>query len=358
MYFDVERNISLNSIHESYMQRCLQLASMGHGNVAPNPLVGAVIVCDGKIVGEGYHKLFGGPHAEVEAINSCHPSFDFNKCILYVNLEPCSHFGKTPPCADLIIQKKIKHVVIGTRDPFSGVNGQGIKRLKDNGIDVVENILVEECKFLNRRFFTFHNKKRPYIILKWAVSKDGFIDRIRAGNDHQINRISGQISDVLVHQMRSEEMAILVGSTTVINDNPQLTTRLVHGKNAVRIVLDIEARIPLHSEVLNEASTSIVFANRKRDLGKHITEISLEPGREILPQVMEHLHKMNITSVIVEGGAQTLQTFIDAGTWDEAWLFRGNIKFNDGLRSPVMQCEPSIVTLSGEDQLEKYYNYS
>lgn len=297
--------------YEKYMRRCLELAAMAAGNVAPNPMVGAVLVHDDRIIGEGYHQFYGGPHAEVNCIKSVQAvnrSFIPGSTI-YVSLEPCAHFGKTPPCADLIIGSGIKKVVIGVADVFAKVAGKGIERMRNHGIEVITGILERECQYLNRRFFTFHEKKRPYLILKWAQNGVGVIG-IRS---EERMFISNQFSNRLVHKWRAEEAAILIGKNTALLDDPSLTTRLWPGKNPTRILLDRYLNATNGSKIYNSEAASIVFNFLKTD-----GILVRVPEENFLEEVLRHLYANNIQSVIIEGGSQTLQSFIDAGLWDEA----------------------------------------
>lgn len=322
--------------HEGFMRRCLQLAEQGLGSVAPNPMVGCVIVHEGKIIGEGYHKKFGAAHAEVEAIASVTNQELLPQSTLYVNLEPCAHHGKTPPCSDLILDKKIPRVFIGTSDPYEEVMGRGIESLRDSGVEVVIDILKMDCRKLNHRFFTFHEKKRPYIILKWAQTKDGFIDKIREGVKG-INWITGEEVQRLVHVWRSQEAAILVGKNTVLNDNPSLTVRNVAGKNPVRIVLDSLASLEDSYQVFDNRAPTILY----NTIGsKRITatyeKVKLSEYMNTLDEILADLHRRNIQSVLVEGGAFTLQAFMNLGFWDEARVFVGDVSFENGLKAPQL----------------------
>ncbi len=311
------------------MQRCLDLAKLGLGKVAPNPLVGSVIVCDNKIIGEGYHQEFGKSHAEVNAINSVIDSTLLKKSTLYVNLEPCSHFGKTPPCADLIIEHKIPYVVIGTIDPFSKVKGKGIEKLLKAGVDVKVGVLEKECTELNKRFFTFHNKKRPYIILKWAQSKDGFIGK----NDVPNFPISNAESKTLSHLWRTEEQAILVGTKTALLDKPSLSARDVNGNSPIRLIIDKQLTV---NQYYSREKT-IIFNTIKNQIKDNIEFIKIENATEpptFLNEILNELHSRSIQSVIVEGGAQTLNHFIELNTWDEARVFESDTNISGGVKAP------------------------
>ena len=310
------------NIQETYIKRCLKIAKNGLGTTRPNPMVGAIIVMDGAIIGEGYTTPHGGPHAEVNAINNVVNKSDLKKATLYVTLEPCSHFGKTPPCSDLIIAHKIPNVVIGCVDDNPEVAGKGIARLKKAGCNVTLGILEIECKAHHKRFFTFHNKKRPYIILKWAETSNGFIAPKTRDKQAPV-WITNQYSRQLVHKWRSEEHAILVGTNTVLEDNPNLTVRDWTGNNPVRVVIDKNLRLSKDLKLFNTESETLV-------LSKNNIDFSLPIGL----QISALLYQKQITSLIIEGGAKTLQTFIDENLWDEARIFKGSTVFNDGIKAP------------------------
>ena len=318
------------------MQRCLQLAAMGAGQVAPNPMVGAVLVYADRIIGEGYHQKCGEAHAEVICLNSV---ADADKefitvSTLFVSLEPCAHFGKTPPCADLIIKNKIPEVVIGCRDSFAEVAGKGIEKLKNEGINVTVGVLENECIELNKRFFTFHEKQRPFIILKWAQSSDG---KIAASGADRIF-ISNEFTNRIVHKWRSEEAAILVGTNTALLDNPALTARLWPGNNPVRLVIDKELKLPLHLKMFDGSVKTIVFNLVKQADEGMLLYHKLDPDKKILAQVLVALHANQIQSVIVEGGAKLLQSFIDEGMWDEARIISNvQLTIGNGLNAPHLK---------------------
>ena len=321
-------------MHEKYIKRCIELAKLGAGYVSPNPMVGSVIVYNHKIIGEGYHAKYGQPHAEVNAIESVENKSLIKDSTLYVSLEPCTHYGKTPPCADRIIDDGIKDVVIGIEDPNSIVAGKGIERLKNTGINVITNILKDECYDLNKRFFTFHQKKRPYIILKWAQTNDGFIAPL---NKHK-KQISNAESNLLVHKWRSEEQSILVGRNTILNDNPSLTVREISGKNPTRIVIDSQMQLSKDVNIFSNDAPTLVFnriQNKKLD-GVEWIKIQETSTKYIL----EELYKRNIQSVLVEGGSRTLQYFIIDNVWDEARVIVGDIKFGDGIKAPIINKVP------------------
>ncbi len=319
------------------MRRCIQLGKNGIGTTWPNPTVGAVIVHNERIIGEGFTSAYGGLHAEVNAINSVSDKSLLSEATLYVSLEPCSHFGKTPPCADLIIEHHIPRVVIGIKDPHEKVAGKGIQRLKDAGCEVQVGVLVDECRKHHERFLTFHEKKRPFIILKWAESSDGFIapDKSLREDNPEPYWITNSKSRHLVHKWRSEEQAILVGTNTVIEDNPKLNVRDWEGKSPIRVVLDKEAKIPKEAHILDGSIPTLVLT-AKKDMGnsQNIEHLEIDFEKDIVPQINEVLFKKNIISLIVEGGAKTLQAFIDANIWDEAHIFRGTTNFKKGLKAP------------------------
>lgn len=325
------------NIHEKYLNRCIQLAKNGLGTTYPNPLVGSVVVHEGKIIGEGWHRKAGEPHAEIYAIRSVADPSLLKTSAIYVSLEPCSHYGKTPPCSDLIIASGIKNVVIGTIDPFDAVAGRGIKKLTESGCNVTVGVLEPECRELNKRFFTYHNQKRPYIILKWAESTDGYLSPAQRKETAPV-WISNSPSRQLVHKWRSEEQAILVGTNTVMQDNPGLGTRDWTGNSPIRVVLDRELRTPRDFSVWDKRVKTIFLTGGKTiaDEENIITE-PIDFSGNIAAQVCEVLYRHGFQSVIIEGGRQTLQTFIDAKLWDEARIFRGNIMFNNGTPAPELQ---------------------
>lgn len=336
--------------HEFYMRRCLELAKLGFGSVAPNPMVGAVIVLDGKIIGEGFHEIYGGPHAEVNAINSVKDTSVLKNATIYVSLEPCSHHGKTPPCADLLVKYQFQKVVIACQDTFSKVSGNGIKKLQLAGINVELGILEKEARLLNKRFFTFHEKHRPYVILKWAQSQNGYIDIQRSDNNSGIHWITQPETKKLVHKWRSEEMAILVGKNTVLNDNPSLTVREWKGSNPIRIVLDTNLEIPTDRAVFNEEATTIVLNTQKQAVENNIQFIQL---KKIEPkQILEVLFQSNIQSLIIEGGARVLQSFIDHELWDEARILSGIGSIENGIEAPIISGQMCSNLTFGKDTIK------
>jgi diaminohydroxyphosphoribosylaminopyrimidine deaminase / 5-amino-6-(5-phosphoribosylamino)uracil reductase len=322
-------------IHEKYMKRCLELAKLGAGNVSPNPMVGSVIVCKNEIIGEGFHKKYGEAHAEVNAVNAVKNHALLKESTLYVSLEPCSHFGLTPPCSDLIIERKIPHVVIGTIDSFAKVAGKGVERLLKAGIDVQVGILEKECREINKRFFTFHEKKRPYIFLKWAETTDGFIDFDRVKNQFgEPTWITGEKALVRVHQMRAVEDAILVGTNTALKDNPSLTVRHCAGRNPVRLLIDNHLRLPGNLNLFDGTVKTVVFNSLKNEEFGNTVYIKVDFDKKIIPQILSNLYQQNIQSLIVEGGKQLLESFINANFWDETFRFVGNKQFKSGIKAP------------------------
>lgn len=315
--------------HELYMHRCLQLAAMGKRKTAPNPMVGAVIVHRSRIIGEGFHQYFGGPHAEIEAIRTVKDSSLLQYSTLYVNLEPCNHTGKTPPCTEAILANKIPKVVISQTDPFVAVNGAGIERLKNNGVEVSIGLLENESKFLNRRFITFHTKKRPYIILKWAVSSDGFM-----GVAGKNIRISNDATALLTHQWRSQEQAIMVGSRTIITDDPQLDTRLWPGENPLRVILDQRGSLPLQRNIFNGKQSTLVFSGNPEINYPNAHVLHIPDDENFLSNTLRELHARSIQSVLVEGGAATLKLFMKQDLWDEIRVFQSEKILHEGIPAP------------------------
>jgi diaminohydroxyphosphoribosylaminopyrimidine deaminase/5-amino-6-(5-phosphoribosylamino)uracil reductase len=350
------------NVHEKYLKHCLVLAQKGFGKVAPNPMVGCVIVYKEKIIGQGYHMKYGSAHAEVNAINSVKNKKLLKGATLYVSLEPCSHFGKTPPCADLVIAMGFKYVVIGTIDPNPLVAGKGLQKLVSVGCDVKVGILEDECRELNKRFFTFYEKKRPYIILKWAHTSDGYIG---LANGKSRIQISGNESGKLVHQWRSEEQAIMVGTNTALVDNPQLTVRKVKGKNPMRILLDRQLKVPPDFDLLDGSVPTIIFTAKEKQGKKNIEYIVIDFKKDVLNQIMIELYKRKIQSLIVEGGAILLNSFIQKNLWDEARVFTSKKNLNEIIEKEVSGVEaPKIVgkaiayEKSGDDQLLVLSNIS
>ena len=321
------------STAETFMQRCLDLALLGIGDVAPNPMVGCVIVHEGVIIGEGYHMKYGGPHAEVNAIRSVKKPELLPESTLYVSLEPCAHFGKTPPCSDLIIENSIPKVVIGTIDPFAKVAGKGIEKMQKAGIEVEVGILEKKCRTLNRRFFTFHEQKRPYIILKWAQTLDGFIDTDRTETQHP-TWITNALAKRLVHKQRSEESAILIGTNTAEFDNPALTVREWTGSQPIRMTIDRLGRLNPNLTIFDGKALTWVFTGIDQSDRENLKFIKLDFNQNILPQMMDELYRSNILSVIVEGGNELLNSFLELNLWDEAFVYTGNQFFGKGVAAP------------------------
>ena len=347
------------NIHEKYINRCIELAKNGLGATPPNPMVGSVIVLNDTIIGEGWHKKAGEPHAEVNAINSVKDKTLLKNATIYVNLEPCSHYGKTPPCANLIVEKGFKNVVIGSIDTNSKVSGKGVEHLKKHGCNVIVGVLENECKNLNKRFFTFHNKQRPFIILKWAETADGFFDKLRNEADENIpNWISNLYSQQLVHKMRAENEAVLVGTTTALNDNPNLNVRNWSGQNPVKIVIDKTLKIPLNYNLFKGSSKIIVFTNQnpEKRINKDVFFEKIDFSKNISEQICAILYTHEIQSVIIEGGAKTLQSFINKNLWDEAFVFIGDVIFKEGLKSPRLEKVPTEIKKISTDTLKVYNN--
>jgi len=344
------------STPQIFMQRCLDLALLGMGNVAPNPMVGCVIVHEGAIIGEGYHEKFGQPHAEVNAIRSVKCRELLPLSTLYVSLEPCAHFGKTPPCSDLIIENQIPKVVIGTIDPFAKVAGKGIERMRKAGIDVIVGVLEQECRELNRRFFTFHEKKRPYILLKWAQTIDGFIDTDRTEIQHP-TWITNALSKRLVHKQRSEESAILIGTNTAEYDNPALTVREWSGSPPVRMVIDRAQRLNNGLHIFDHKVPTFVFTSEVQTDSENLKYIKLDFDQSILPQLLSELYRREILSVIVEGGSELLNSFLEAGLWDEAFVYTGNQFFGKGIEAPHISGRTIAFEILDDCKLHVLRNY-
>ena len=337
---------------EIYMQRCIDIAKRGIRAVAPNPMVGCVIVVHDKIIGEGYHEQYGEAHAEVNAINNVANKSLLKNATLYVSLEPCSHLGKTPPCCDLLIQKGIKKVVVGTKDPNPLVGGKGIEKLKNSGVDVSEGILKEQCLELNKRFFTFHEKQRPYVILKWAQTLDGFLDQIREDGEQKINWITEPETKTLVHKWRSEEQSILVGRNTITNDNPSLTVRDYGGMNPIRLVIDSQLQISGNLNIYSKDAPTIVF-NRVKDKKENNVEW-IKIKETSTSNILEELYRRGIQSVFVEGGSRTLQYFIIDNVWDEARVIVGQKYFKEGYKAPIINKVPIKSMPFGKDMIHFY----
>ena len=352
------------------MHRCLQLAELGSGNVAPNPMVGSVLVHNNKIIGEGYHQVYGEAHAEVNCINSVKAEDQafIQQSTLYVSLEPCAHFGKTPPCADLIIKNKIQKVIVGCRDPFAQVNGKGIEKLLAAGVEVIAGVLEDECKDLNKRFFIFHIQHRPYIILKWAETGDRKIanDLHKPGDTRLL--ISNEQTNRLVHKWRSEETAILVGTNTALLDDPSLTTRLWTGRDPIRLVIDMHLKLPKSLNLFDGKTPTIIFnfhqhslpfekmaATDLRSIGVEYYQVTEDVN--LVHQIMNALYQLNIQSMIVEGGAQLLQSFIDDNSWDEARIISNqHLILGEGLPAPVLKNHKLVHTQNILTDILRVYN--
>ena len=319
------------------MQRCIQLARCGEAGAPPNPMVGAVLVCRGRIIGEGFHRRCGGPHAEVNAIRSVRDQSLLRQSTLYVSLEPCAHFGKTPPCADLIVEKGIPRVVVGCIDPFARVCGLGIRKLQEAGVEVVAGVLEDECRSLNRRFFTFHEKQRPWVTLKWAQSRDGFIDRLRPAGEPSA-KFSTFFTQTLVHRLRARSQAILVGTQTALMDNPSLTNRLWPGGQPLRLVIDRQDILPASLHLFDDAAPTHVY-----------------PTGE-LSEILSDLHQRGIQSLLVEGGARLLKSFLEQGLWDEARVETAPISLGQGVSAPVIP--RSLMTAEEEIEGRKISYFS
>jgi diaminohydroxyphosphoribosylaminopyrimidine deaminase/5-amino-6-(5-phosphoribosylamino)uracil reductase len=336
---------------EDYMQRCLDLAFLGQGAVAPNPMVGCVIVKNNTIIGEGYHQKFGGPHAEVLAIAAVKDQDLLEGATVYVSLEPCAHFGKTPPCSNLLIDKKIARVVIACKDPNPKVAGKGIERLQKAGIKVEVGMLDTAAQQLNKRFFCLHQKQRPYVVLKWAQTKDGFLDRLRSNDQKGINWISSEESRSLVHHWRSQEMSILVGKHTALNDNPSLTVRDVSGKNPIRILIDSQLQVQNDISLFSTDAPTLIFNRIKNEQKGNIEWIKIPETSTKF--ILDELYHRGIHSVMVEGGSRTLQYFIIDNVWDEAYVLVGDLQYGEGVKAPVLNRVPTHVHGFGTDQI--YY---
>lgn len=337
--------------HEIYMRRCIELAQKALGKTYPNPLVGCVIVHNNKIIGEGFHEKAGQNHAEINAINSVKKPELLREATMYVSLEPCAHFGKTPPCANRIVEICCKKVVIGTLDSHDKVNGKGKQILENAGIEVVSGILEKECRELNKRFFTFHQKQRPYIILKWAESGDGFLDQ-----DYQPTPIGNSLTKQFVHQLRSQEHAILVGTNTALTDNPSLTTRAVAGRNPVRILIDFNLKVPRHFNLYNKESETLVFNSVKNSVEENITFIKTEK-ENFLKNLMNKLYENQIQSVIIEGGRFTLNEFIKENIWDEAMIIKNEkLQLLNGTKAPEFDFKKLNTRQFRDNSIEFYKN--
>lgn len=340
---------------EHFMKRCLQLARNGQGTTYPNPMVGCVIVHEGSVLGEGWHEKAGAPHAEVNAINQVRDKSLLRESTLYVNLEPCSHFGRTPPCANLIVKHKIPRVVIGSQDPNEKVAGKGIATLQESNTEVLLNVLEAACDELNKRFFTYHRNKRPFVILKWAQTNDGFIaPPIRKAREPVW--ITSKASRQRVHKLRAQEQAILVGTKTALEDNPSLTTRDWQGGNPLRIVLDRDNKLPEDLCLKDGLTPTLIYTSEKVQDQPTLKFEQIDFDEDILPQIFESLYNLGIQSLVVEGGAKTLESFITANLWDEAYIFTGADTFKEGIRAPEIHGALTSEETIGRDLLQIYKN--
>ena len=317
---------------EKYMRRCIELARNGLCNTAPNPMVGAVIVCDGCIIGEGYHVRCGEAHAEVNAVHSVKQPELLTRSTIYVSLEPCAHYGKTPPCADMLVEVGIPRIVIGCQDPFAKVAGRGIRKLREAGREVVVGVLEQECRHLIRRFLTFHTCQRPYVTLKWAQSADGYIDRLRTEGSPVV--LSSPRTAMLVHKLRAEHSAIMVGRRTALLDNPSLTVRSWYGRSPVRVVLDRRLTLPPTLHLFDGTVPTLVFTECRREPMPGVEYVQADFSRDVLPQVLAGLHERGLQSLLVEGGSGLLQSFLDAGLWDEVMVEEAPALLGSGVPAP------------------------
>src|SRR6185312_3408181 len=344
-------------IHEKYMQQAINLAIKSFGRVAPNPMVGCIIVYKGRVIGKGYHEKYGEAHAEINAIHSVKNKALLKDATLYVTLEPCAHHGKTPPCADAIVKQGIKKVVIGCIDPNPLVKGKGIAKLMHSGCNIITGVLEKECTELNKRFFTFQREKRPYIILKWAMTKDGYMDRIRT-IDEQPLKITGKEADKLSHKWRGEEQAIMAGTRTILMDNPRLTNRLTSGqlkdKSPIRILLDRNLVIPREANIFNKFASVIVLNEKKNSQSGNTEFLKVKFKNNSLDTILNELYKRNIQSILVEGGASLLNSFISQNLWDEARVFISAQKIDNGIKAPTITGKLRFKIKTGSDTLYEY----
>ena len=342
------------SFDQKMMQRCLQLAQLGKPLAYPNPLVGAVIVLDGKIIGEGYHAFCGEAHAEVNAINSVTDKESLKQASIYVSLEPCSHFGKTPPCADLIVKHQFKRVIVGTIDPYSEVSGKGIEHLRNAGIHADVGVLEEQCKAINNRFFYFHQNKTPYTILKWAQTANGFIDAIRTTTAQKPLKISNPHASRWVHQLRSEADGILVGARTFLMDRPQLSTRLWPGNHPLRIIVD--PKLETLDVIEAQTDNTLVFHRQTNWTDLPPAFVALLPEDWSLEAILEKLYLRNIQCILVEGGSYTLQQFFEHGLWNEAYQLVSETHIKQGVKGPSFNKTPSFTKRIDQDLINIYWN--
>jgi len=341
----------MSGLNHMFMSRALELAELGRGAVSPNPMVGCVIVHEGKIIGEGYHRAYGGPHAEVHAVNSVTDHQLLKNATVYVTLEPCAHWGKTPPCADLLVEKGLKKVVIAAFDSNPLVGGKGIQILRNAGIEVETGILEKEARRQNRRFFTQIEKQRPYVILKWAQTQDGFVAR----NDFSSKWISGAQSRQLVHRWRAEEDAILVGKNTALHDNPRLDVRDWVGKNPIRVVLDVKLELPESLHLFDQSIPTLCYNSRNTEIRENLEFVKLAKDFSV-SAILCDLHSRKVQSLIVEGGSRVLNQFISSGLWDEARVFTSKTRFEAGIAAPTLNQNPTETLTIGEDLLNIYHH--
>ena len=345
------------TVHNKFMQRCLDLALNAEGMTYPNPMVGSVIVHNGMIIGEGYHIRAGEPHAEVNAINSVKDKSLLRASTMYVSLEPCSHHGKTPPCADLIVSCGIPGVVVGTSDTSEKVSGNGIRLLEQAGCSVVVGILEDKCRWINRRFFTWHEKKRPYVILKWAQSSDGFIDTVRDSNTPlEPNWISGKPERVLVHKWRAAEQAILAGGETIRKDNPGLNVRDWTGKDPLKLILSRSGDVDRYLDFNRGDENVVVFTENDSPVDWPALKVLLKDKYPACRQILEYLYREGIQSLFIEGGARVLNHFIDNGLWDEARVITGIAEFKSGILAPKLKGIPKSFESFETTRLQVSYN--
>lgn len=347
--------MSQEEIDQKYMYRALQIAKLGGSFVAPNPMVGAVIVHNDKIIGEGFHQKYGEAHAEVNAINNVKDKSLLSASTIYVTLEPCSHQGKTPPCADLIVKHQLKRVVVGCLDINPKVAGKGVSNIKENGIEVKTGVLEEESHFINRRFFTFHKENRPFVILKWAETRDGFMDRLPGKREEGINWITQPRIKLFVHQWRSQEQAIMVGWKTINNDDPQLNVRKIEGPSPHRFVIDPNGNSNLKAKVFQDGAPTTVISKKPtiKGLPEHVELITLKSVTSF--QILDALFKKNILSIFIEGGAFSLQQFINDGLWDEAIQLIGDTTFGSGIKAPILVNKVLVETENFDGDLIQHY---
>lgn len=342
-------------VEEKYMARCLQLASYAKGETTPNPMVGAVIVHKDKIIGEGYHRKSGEPHAEVNAIAAVSDKRLLQASTLYVNLEPCSHYGKTPPCAELILKKGIPRVVVGCLDPFPAVSGQGVKMLRQAGVEVVTGVLEKESRWLNRHFITIHEKQRPYIVLKWAQSQDGFIDHLRTDHTLPPVQFSTPQTRRQVHKLRTEVSAIMVGTNTALLDNPSLTVRHWDGKSPVRIAIDKDLHIPADYHLSDGITPTLIFTAKQKEIVLNTEYITIDFSKNILPPILHELYKRRLDSLLVEGGSFLLHQFIQSGIWDEIRVETASFLLHNGVKAPSIP-QDKIEILVSDNTIQTYKN--